>query len=62
MGSIEKVEIKLEETTRMTKFTPPSLIKATPNIIASNHGDVNLASVSNTGDITMMSSKAKMRG
>jgi hypothetical protein len=40
LGSIGKVEIKLGETVIKTKFTPPSLIEATPNVIASNHSDV----------------------
>ncbi len=39
-----------------TKFTPPSPMKATLNIIASNTNDVCPTSVSNADDITVMSS------
>jgi hypothetical protein len=56
LGSIGKVEIKLGDTIRKTKFTPPSLIIATPNVIASNHSYVCWMSVSNAGDVMMMSS------
>jgi hypothetical protein len=56
LGSIGKVEHNLGETVKKTKFTPPSLIEATPNVIASNHSDMCLMSVSNAGDVTITSS------
>jgi hypothetical protein len=56
LGSIGKVEIKLGKTVKKTKFTPPSLIKATPNVIAINHRDICPMSFSNIGDIMMTSS------
>jgi hypothetical protein len=56
LGSTRKVETKLGETIKKTKFTPPSLVKATPTNIASDPDDVSTTSVSNAGDIMMMSS------
>jgi hypothetical protein len=53
------METKLKETIKKTKFTPPSWINATPNVIASNHKDVCLTSVSNAGDVMMMASNQK---
>ena len=58
MGSTRKI-IKLGETVKNTSYTPPSPIKATPTIIASNSNDVSTASVSKAGDIMMMSSSQK---
>ncbi len=40
-----------------TKFTPPSWMKAIPNIVASNNDDVCPTSVSNTHDISVTSSR-----
>ncbi len=40
-------------------ITPPSLMKATPSTIASISNDVSSASVSNAGDIMMISSSQK---
>jgi hypothetical protein len=56
LGSIGKEENILGETVKKTKFTPPSLIKATPTIIANNQDDVCLTSFSHVGDIMLMSS------
>ncbi len=56
MGSTRKVEINLGETVKKTKFTPPSLIKATPTIIANDPNDVCPMSFSNADDIMLMSS------
>ncbi len=53
LGSIGNEEIKLGKSFKKTKFTPPSLIKATPNVIASNHRDICPMSFSNIGDIMM---------
>ncbi len=39
-----------------TKITPPSLIKATPTIIASNQDDICPTSFSNAGDVMLASS------
>ncbi len=55
-GSIEKVETWVEETVEKTTFTPSSLTKATPTLIASNQDDVCPTSFSNAGDITLTSS------
>ncbi len=40
-------------------FTPPSLMKATPITFASDSDDISTASVSNAGDVKMMSSSQK---
>ncbi len=53
MGSVRKVDINFEETVKKTKFSPPSLMKATPIIVASNTNDVCLTSVSKADDITV---------
>ncbi len=37
-------------------YTPPSPMKATPTMIASNTNDVSTASVSKAGDVVMTSS------
>ncbi len=58
MCSTRKV-IKIGETITNRSYTPPSLIKATPTSIASNSDDVNTASVSNAGEVMMMSSSQK---
>jgi hypothetical protein len=55
LGSTRKV-IKLGETITNTSYTPPSLIKSTPNSIASDSDDISTASVSKAGDVMMMSS------
>jgi hypothetical protein len=60
LGSIGKIEIKLEETVEKTKFTPPSLIIAIPTIIASNQDDVCPMPFSNAGDV-MLTSSSKTR-
>ncbi len=54
MGSTRKVETKLGETVKKTKFTYPSPIKATLTTIASNPDDVSTMSVSNADDFMMM--------
>jgi hypothetical protein len=51
-----KVVINLGETSKKTKFTPPSPIKATPNDITSDKKDLSVTSVSNGDDVSMMSS------
>ncbi len=56
MCSTRKIETKLGETIKKTKFTPPSPIKAAPTTIASNPDDVSTTSVSNTADAMMTSS------
>ncbi len=43
----------LGETVKQSKFTPPSLIKATPTEITRNQDDVHPTSFSNADDITM---------
>jgi hypothetical protein len=55
LGSTRKV-IKLGETIKNTSYTPPSPIKATPSIIASNSNDVSTASVSKADNVMMTSS------
>jgi hypothetical protein len=50
LGSTRKVELNLGETIKKTKFPPPS------TKIASNSNDVCTMSVSNAGDVMMMSS------
>ncbi len=54
MGSTRKL-VKLGETIKKTKFTPPSLMKATPTTIASDSDDVSTASVNNASDVMMAS-------
>ncbi len=56
MGRIVKIAINLGETVKKTKFTPPSLIKATPTLITSNWDDVCPMSFSNDGDVRLTSS------
>jgi hypothetical protein len=56
LGSIGKIDIKLGESIKKTKFIPPSPIKATPKVIASDKSGMCLASFSNAGDGMMMSS------
>ncbi len=58
MGSTRKL-VKLGETVEKTKFTPPSLTKATPITIASNSNDVSTMSVSNAGNVMMTSPSQK---
>jgi hypothetical protein len=58
LGSTRKL-VKLGESAKKTKFTPPSPIKATPTTIASNSDDVSMASVSNSGDVMMRSPSQK---
>ncbi len=58
MGSTRKV-IKLGETLKITNYTPPSPIKATPTSIGSKSNDVSTASVSEAGDVMMTSSDQK---
>ncbi len=58
MGSTRKV-IKLGETVKITSYTPPSLIKATPTSIPSNSNDISTTSVSEAGDVIMTSSDQK---
>jgi hypothetical protein len=61
LGSIGKIAINLGETIEKTKFTPPSPIKATPTLIASNQDDVIPTSFSDAGDIIMTSSSQNKR-
>jgi hypothetical protein len=58
LGSTRKV-IKLGETVMNMSYTPPSPIKATPTSIASNSNEVSTASVSEAGDVMMISSSQK---
>jgi hypothetical protein len=58
LGSTKKV-VKLGENIENTSFTPPSPMKATPTAIASKSNDVSTASVSNVGDVMVMSSNQK---
>ncbi len=58
MGSTRKI-VKVGETITNTSYTPPSPINATPTSIASNSEDVSTASVSEAGDVMMMSSGQK---
>jgi hypothetical protein len=58
LGSTRKVVI-LEEAVEKTSFTPPSPMKATPAVIASNSNDVSTASVSHAADVMMRSSSQK---
>ncbi len=51
----------LGETVEKTKVTPPSLIKATPNTVASNTNDVCPTSVNHADDV-MWHHQAKTRG
>jgi hypothetical protein len=51
--------IKLGETIKITSYTPPSPMKATPTSIPSESNDVSTASVSKAGDVMMMSSDQK---
>ena len=55
-GSIGEVVINLGETCKKTKFTPPSLIKATTKAVTSKGNDLCLTSVSNDDDVIVMSS------
>jgi hypothetical protein len=48
--------MNLGETSKKTKFTPPSPIKATPNDITSDKKGLRLTSVSNGDDVMTMSS------
>ena len=48
--------INLGESCKKTKFTPPSLIKATPKDVTSDKKYLSLTSVSNGDDVMMMSS------
>jgi hypothetical protein len=48
--------INLGETSKKTKFTPPSLIKATTKDVTSNGNNLGLTSVSNDDDVNMTSS------
>jgi hypothetical protein len=58
LGSTRKI-IKLGEIVKITSYTPPSPMKATPTSIASNSNDVSTASVSKAGDVMMTSSDQK---
>ncbi len=54
MGSIGEIAINLGETVQETQVAPPSLMKATPTLIASNQHDVCPVSFSNVDDATIM--------
>ncbi len=58
MGSTRKI-YNLGETIKNMSYTPPSLMKATPITIASESNDVSTVSVSEAGDVMMMSSNLK---
>jgi hypothetical protein len=58
LGSTRKI-VKLGETIVQTHFTPPSPIKATPTMIASNSNNLNTASVSKTSEVMMTSASQK---
>jgi hypothetical protein len=58
LGSTRKI-VKIGETVKNTNFSPPSPIKATPTLIASESNDVNTASVSEAGDVMMTLSSQK---
>jgi hypothetical protein len=58
LGSTRKV-VKLGETVKNMRFTPPSLMKAIPTTIASDSNDISTASVSKAGDVMMTSSSQK---
>jgi hypothetical protein len=62
LDSIGKSIMNLAETAKMTKFTPPSPIKATPTLIARNQDDVCLKSFRDAGDIMMTSSSQNKEG
>ncbi len=51
--------IELGETIKITSYTPPSPIKATPTSTASEPNDVSIASVSKAGDVMITSSDQK---
>ena len=51
--------MKLRKTVDVMSYIPPSPIKATPTIIASESKDVSTVSVSEAGDIMMTSSDQK---
>ena len=55
MGSTKKLR-KLGETVKITSYTPPSPIKATPTSIASKSDDISTTAVSEAGDVMMTSS------
>jgi hypothetical protein len=54
--------INLGETVKKTKFTPPSLIKAMPTLIASDQDDAWPMSFSNAGVVMMTSSSSQKEG
>jgi hypothetical protein len=58
LGSTRKI-VTFKETIENKSYTPPSLMKATPTTIASNSNEVSTASVSEAGDVMMMSSSQK---
>jgi hypothetical protein len=58
LGSTRKV-VKLGEIDEKMEFTPLSQIKVTLTSITSNTDDINMMSVSNAGDIMMMSPSQK---
>ncbi len=59
LGRSTRKVVKLGETIENTSFTPPSAMKVTPTTIARDSNDVSTASVSNTGDVIMMSPSQK---
>jgi hypothetical protein len=58
LGSTRKL-VKMGETVTNMSYTPPSLIKATPNSIARDSDNVSTASVSKVSDVMMTSSSQK---
>ncbi len=58
MGSTRKI-VQFGETIENTSYTPPNPMKATPTTFASNSNDMSTASVSEAGDVMMMSSSQK---
>jgi hypothetical protein len=54
LGSTGKIAINFGETVQKTKFSPPSPIKGTPTLVASNEDDVCSTSFSDAGGVMMM--------
>ncbi len=55
MVSTRKIGLNLGETVKKTKFTPPSLMKATPTKIGSDQDDICQLSFSDADDVMLMS-------
>ncbi len=55
MGSTRKFGLNLEKAIKQSKLSPPSLIKATPTEIASNHDVPRPATFSDADDVMLTS-------